>query len=107
MSMNEKYKDIVPLFNRAIVKVKVVKEKTQSGIILAQETIDKKQNNMSEGEIIGLGPECDKSLKLGMLVSFGRYSGATIFGVSEKYDEHLVILNDEDLYMAQGEYFNE
>lgn len=83
--------DIEPVFNRVVVKRKVVEEKTASGIILTQGAQD--ELKASEGEIVAVGPTVDDQFSVGDWIIWGRYAGVEVTRDRDVY----VCMNDDDI----------
>ena len=83
--------DIEPVFNRVVVKRKVVEEKTASGIILTQGAQD--ELKASEGTIEACGPTADDQFNVGDYIIWGRYAGVEVTRDGVVY----VCMNDDDI----------
>ena len=78
-----------------------VKEKSEGGIIIAQETLDRARAAVQVGYVLKMGPLCyeDKEkfpngawCKEGEFVIYGRYTGSRF---QTKYGEHRILNDDE------------
>ena len=88
--MNES--GIKPVEYKVLVKPKKVEEKTAGGIYLPDETREKEQFGMHEGELIAVSPMAFTDPKwldcpqVGETVVYGRYAGRQLVGEDgEKY----------------------
>lgn len=90
----------LPLGHRLLVKPDTVETKTQSGIVLVQETTGRDEMAQVRGTLVAVGDGCWKDTtasdwaKPGDRIVFGKYSGLMWEGADgEKYR----ILNDLDI----------
>lgn len=85
----EKY-EIVPTFNRVLVKIKRIEEKTAGGLYMPQDTIDRERLANNEGVLIALGEfafaQMDEALrpKIGEEVFLNMYPGIEFEDVEDK-----------------------
>lgn len=91
------------LGHRVLVKPKQIEEKTAGGIIIPDQTRDKEQAGIDEGEVIAIGPTAFKDLggfdwvKVGDWVVWPRYAG-------KPYEDEGILyhaINDEDILMRK------
>jgi len=84
-----------------LVKPDIIKEKTDGGIILVQETREQEQRAATQGILVGVGPSAwvdfadgEPWAQVGDYVSFAKFAGIEMDGADgEKY----VLLNDQDV----------
>lgn len=98
---------IRPAGHRILVKIRKVREKTASGIILPQSTAETETLSSELGEIIEIGPTAFNAfdgleawdLEIGDLVLFARHGGKKVSfpGYDEKKHGMFRIINDEDV----------
>lgn len=86
-------KRLEPLFARVILQREVPKQ-SSGGIILPEQS--QKHNLMPEGRVVAVGPTCDPSIEVGMLVRFGKFAGDWIKLDKESDDEYFIV-QDEDV----------
>lgn len=94
--------EIIPTFNRVLVKIKKVEEKTAGGLYLAADTIDREKLASNEGVLVALGEfafsEMSEALrpKVGDQVFINMYPGLEFEDVS---DEGVIyrICQDKDI----------
>lgn len=93
---------ITPCGFRVLVKPKTLETKTESGLILAYENLEREQASVQEGELVAVGPTAWKDYgkhpwaKVGDVVTFSRYAGRFITDPADP-DTKYVLLNDEDI----------
>jgi len=80
--------DLMPLFSRIIVKRKDM-SRTAGGIYIPESAEGMKA---TEGEVLAVGGEVS-DIKVGDMVLWGRYQGATVTRSGEDY----VMMNEEDV----------
>jgi co-chaperonin GroES (HSP10) len=92
---------IVPLLHTILIKPDTVEERTESGIYIARELIDKERKAVEYGTVVRVGQRafldygCDPTLlKEGDRVSFARYSGKA---VKDKDGTEYLLVNDIDI----------
>ena len=87
----------VPHQHRILVKIQEVEKKTAAGIILADNIVEKEQNQQVLATIISVGPtaEVDHTIiKPGARVMIAKWGGADIPGQDKKLYR---VINDEDI----------
>jgi len=70
----------VPTHNLIVVKAKTMKEevKTESGIILEEEKKISEPSDITEGEIVSMGPDCKIEAKCGDNVYYQTHAANTV-----------------------------
>lgn len=98
-----KYK---PVGDRVVVKIEKIEEKSQGGIILANDTREKDQMAREEGTVIAVGAMCGSSegveYNIGDLVAFARYGGKHL-GYDENKNEVRVMREIDILVVIEEE----
>ena len=96
-----------PLLHRIILKLDSVEEVTESGIIIASDTLKKERKAVETAIVVSIGPTAFKdyggdenTVKVGQKVVIARYSGKEIKGTD---GEEYVVVNDEDLLVILGD----
>ena len=96
-----------PLLHRIILKLDSVEEVTESGIIIAHDTLKKERKAVETGTVVAIGPTAFKdyggdgdTIKVGQKVLIARYSGKEI---QSKDGEDLVVVNDDDVLVILGD----
>lgn len=93
---------IHPAGHRVLIKLDVVEEKSEGGIIINSnpDSMKGEQQGVEAGTVVSLGPTAYKDFtgeawcKVGDRVNFKRYEGV----YKEVDDEHYRIVNDEDIF---------
>jgi len=91
---------------RILVKPEKVKEYSDGGIYLPDETRDTDQMATTKGLVLDVGPTAfgtdhdEVALKKGDTIHFARYSGSTL-KLEEVDKEELRIINDEDVLIIE------
>lgn len=99
--------NIIPFRTTIIVDVEKTEEKTEGGIFLSPNTIDKEQRQVSKGILIKVGDLAyDEEKKLGVdyprvgdMVYFKKYSGILHFDKKTKKEYRAI--QDEDVYLFE------
>lgn len=86
-----------PLFARVLIRRE--KFASKSSIIIPDEAA--KRNAPAKGQVVGVGPNADSSIKEGMTVLFGQYAGAWINTdgtvVTRPDEAEFFVCQDEDI----------
>lgn len=89
-----------PAGHRVLIKPDIVKERTEGGIYLPEQTQDAQQNQTSEGVILKIGKTAWVSVdngepwcKVGQRITYVRHSGFNLYGDGEIY----TVINDQDI----------
>lgn len=90
-----------PVLHRIILKLDVVEEVTQSGIIIASEQIKRERKAVETGVVVAIGDTAFKdyggdatTVSVGDKVIIAQYSGKT---VKDADGTEFVVINDEDI----------
>ena len=96
-----------PLLHRVILKLDPIEEVTESGIIIASDTLKKERKAVETATVVAIGPTAFKDLggdadtvKVGQKVVIARYSGKELQG---KDGDEFVVVNDEDILVILGD----
>lgn len=81
---------IDPLFARVIVRSEPINARLKTKLIIPDQAKDRHQPE--QGEIVGVGPSADESLKVGAKVLWGKYAAKQV-----PWSDDLWIMNDEDV----------
>jgi chaperonin GroES len=81
--------NFIPLGPRVLVRRAVEKDKTEGGIVIPDQAVEKPQ----QGEIVAVGPEASEVVKAGQIVLFSKYSGTEI----KLNGETFLIIHFEDV----------
>lgn len=91
--------------HRILIRPKDVEEKTESGLVLVKDTVEKERIATEEGTVLGVGPACFYELnwpfdtvKIGDRVVYSKYGGKFIRDPEDK-DKWIVIINDQDILL--------
>ena len=92
---------IFPCLHYILVLPDEVETKSKGGIILANETIENKQRDTTQGTLIAVGPlgwsefqGAEPQAKVGDKVVFGKYAGRDMTGIDAK---RYILANCEDI----------
>ena len=92
---------IWPTGGHLLVLPKKVEEKTEGGIILLKDSVDKEQRASTEGTLVAVGSSAWADLDdgepwamIGDKISYSRYAGVDMIG---KDGEQYVLINDNDV----------
>jgi co-chaperonin GroES (HSP10) len=98
---------IAPCGHYILILPDEVKSKTDSGLILVQETVEQKERETTKGILVAVGPigwaEFDDGAawaQVGDHVCYGKYAGRAMVGVDEK---KYVLANCEDILAVLAE----
>ena len=98
---------IQPQEYNVVVEPRTVEEKTKGGVILSQDIVGKDQNAQTKGVLVAISPMAfknvdwpkdqeDKKPKVGDMVAYARYSGASS-RITGKDGAEYIILKDIDI----------
>lgn len=89
-------KILVPVWERIVIKISDVEEKTTGGILLPDKTRDKLRTAAARGEVLRVGEACEGWVKnlVGKTVLYGRYSGDE---VTEHGDQKVFLCTEADI----------
>jgi co-chaperonin GroES (HSP10) len=99
---------ITPVGHRILVKPEEMNEVTESGIIIAKDTIDKERLAQMRGVVIAIGgtayaDQPEPWCKVGDVITFGKYSGLIYKGKETKDNQEYRVINDLDVVCLHEE----
>jgi co-chaperonin GroES (HSP10) len=96
----KKLKELLAIGPKVVIKIDKLDEKSENGIVLIKDYVDRQQNAISEGVLVHVGSTAfdyldeKNSPTIGDHVYFVKYAGIG----KNIDDEEFRIMNDEDIY---------